>query len=153
MKKHVISLERHNSAELEVVERLASTIGNEAFEREAQRLADLHTIDPHATIQSISLWHHPTLIGMSEGPFQILGRVCDQLVAREPMLLERPSYRCRNSHSTALPWTLWLDIVRYAREQFDPAALDAAFLAEKQRQGMSNRESFEALIAAKRDKK
>lgn len=58
-----------------------------------------------------------------------------------------------NTHYTALPWTLWLDIVRYAREQYDPAALDAAFLAEKQRQGMSNSASFEALIAAKRDKK
>ncbi|MBF8742088.1 hypothetical protein [Pseudomonas guariconensis] len=153
MEKHVISLERQNLSELEVVERLVSAIGDEAFEREAQRLADLHTIDPHATIQSISLWVHPTLIGMSEGLFQILGRVCDQLVEREPMLLERPSYRYRNSHYTALPWTLWLDIVRYAREQYDPAALDAAFLAEKQRQGMSNRASFEALIATKRDKK
>jgi len=48
------------------------------------------------------------------------------------MLLERPSYRCRNSHYTALPWMLWLDIVGYAREQFDTAALDATFLAEKQ---------------------
>jgi len=153
MEEHVISLERRNLAELEVVERLASTFGNDAFEREAQRLADLHVIDPHATIQSISLCLHPTLIGMSDGPFQILRRVSNRLVAREPLLLERLSYRCRNSYYTALPWTLWLDIVRYARERFDPAELDAAFLAEKQRQGLSNQEAFEALIAAKRDKK
>lgn len=69
------------------------------------------------------------------------------------MLRERPSYRCRNSHYTALPWMLWLDIVGYAREQFDTAALDAAFLAEKQRQGLSNKEAFEVLIASKRGEK
>lgn len=49
-------------------------------------------IDPHAAIQSIPLCIHQSIIGMSEGPFQVLGRVCDQLVEREPLLLERLSY-------------------------------------------------------------
>jgi hypothetical protein len=153
MERHVISLERHNLPELEVVERLAATLGAEAFEVEVQRLASLHTIDLGAPVQSIARFTHPSLIGMSDAPFDVLSRVCDQLVIREPALLERPSYRCRHSHGTALPLALWLDLVRFAREEFDPAKWDAEFLVQKQRSGLSIREAFDALIAFKRANK
>ncbi len=147
MERYVISLERHNLPELHVVERLAATLGAEAFEVEVQRLASLHTIDFGAPVQSIARFTHPSLIGMSDAPFDVLSRVCDQLVIREPALLERPSYRCRHSHGTALPLALWLDLVRFAREEFDPAKWDAEFLVQKQRSGLSIREAFTPRIA------
>lgn len=152
MEKHVISLDRQNVAELEVIERLATTIGIEEFEREMQRLAGLHKIDAQATIQSIARHYHPSLIGMSHAPFDVMSRVCDQLVVRQPDLLQRLSYRCRNEERTALPLTLWLDFVRYARECFDPAVLDSDFLSSKMREGLTSKEAFDALIASKRIK-
>ena len=152
MEQCIVGLERHNLTELEIIERLVATIGVEAFEVEVQRLAGLHKIDVCAPIQSIGRHTHHSLIGMSDAPFAILGRVCEQLVVREPELLQRPSYRCRNEERTALPLTLWLDFVRYARECFDPAALDADFLLSKMREGLSSKEAFDALIASKRIK-
>lgn len=58
MEKHVISLDRQNVAELEVIERLATTFGLKEFERGMKRLAALHKIDAQATIQSIAR-HYP----------------------------------------------------------------------------------------------
>lgn len=153
MEKHVIGLERQNLAELEVVERLADSVGIEAFEAEVLRLAGLHALNPEATIQAISVQVHPSIIGMSESVFQVLRRLCDTLVEREPALLTRPSYRCRNAQHTALPWELWLALVRHAREAFDPARLDAEFLAGKLRDGFSSREAFDALIVSKQVEK
>lgn len=46
MKTHVVALERHNLGELEVIERLADTIGIQAFEANVSGLAGLHAIDP-----------------------------------------------------------------------------------------------------------
>ncbi len=152
MEKHVIGLERHNLDELEVIERLASTIGLEAFESDVQRLAELHAVDPTSTIQSIRIQTHPSLIGMNEAVFQVLQRTCDTLIERDPLLLERLSYRCRNDQYTALPWALWLTLVRHAREYFDPAGADAAFMVTKQREGLSGLEAFKALIALKRSR-
>nr|WP_242070874.1 hypothetical protein [Pseudomonas mohnii] len=149
--QQVRDLERHNLAELEIIERLMTTLGLDAFETEIQRLVSLHKIDVLAPIQSIGRWRHPSLIGMTDGPFEVLSRVCEQLVVREPKLLQRPSYRCRNQERIAIPLTLWLDFVRYARECFDPAALDADFLLSKMREGLSSREAFDALIASKRN--
>jgi hypothetical protein len=65
MDKHVIGLERQNLAELEVVERLAGSIGIEAFEADVLRLAGLHALNPEATIQAVSVQVHPSIIGMS----------------------------------------------------------------------------------------
>lgn len=152
MEKHVIGLERQNLAELEVVERLAGSIGIEAFEADVLRLAGLHALNPEATIQAVSVQVHTSIIGMSESVFQVLGRLCDTLVEREPALLTRSSYRCRNALQTALPWELWLALVRHAREAFDPAGLDAEFLAGKLREGCSTQEAFDALISSKRVK-
>lgn len=152
MEQHVVDLGQHNLAELEVVERLVVSIGVEAFEMEVQRLAGLHTVDVQAPIQSVARYHHPSVIGVSDVPFDVLSRVCEQLVVREPELLQHPSYQCRNEERIALPLTLWLDLVRYARECFDPAALDADFLSAKMREGLSSEEAFHALIASKRVK-
>lgn len=152
MEKHVISLERQNLSQLEVIERFAGAVGPAAFETDVHRLLQLHTVDVDATIQSISRLTHPSRIGMSEAPFQIMRRLCDHLAEREPALLKRPSYRCRHADSTALPLELWLAIVRHAREFFDPAGLDADFLAARLREGLSNEEAFHALIASKRSK-
>jgi hypothetical protein len=43
-------------------------------------------------------------------------------------------------------------LVRHAREAFDPAGLDAEFLAGKLREGYSTQEAFDALISSKRVK-
>lgn len=150
MEKHVIPLERRKLAELEVIERLALAMGAEAFEAEVRHLSDLYTVDPNSTIQAISRLTHPSLIGMSNTPFHVFHRLSDELVMRAPVLLQRPSYRYRNGDNTAVPYELWLTIVRRAREYFDPAGLDADFLAARQREGLSSREAFDALIASKR---
>lgn len=39
----------------------------------------------------------------------------------------------------------------YARECFDPAALDADFLSSRMGEGLSSKEAFDALIASKSD--
>jgi len=114
-----------NLAELEIIERLAESIGVTAFAAQARRLAELHKIDPTVPTQLITRCTHATQIEMTDGPFEVLKNLCDQLIAREPSLLKRPSYRSRDNQRTALPLLLWLDLVRYARECFDPAALDA----------------------------
>ncbi|WP_445672836.1 hypothetical protein [Pseudomonas inefficax] len=150
MERHIIGLERHNIDELEVVERLAAAIGSEAFEVDVAQLVKLHIVDPEAEIQTIPRLFHPSLIGMSDVPFGVLQNASDSLVEREPKLLEHPSYRCRNDQTTALPWTFWLALVRHARDFFDPAALDAEFLAVRLREGLSSREAFDALLAYKR---
>ena len=148
--QHVIALERDNLAELEVIERWASELGTEAFEVQVQRLARLYEIDPQEPIQSIRLQHHPSLIGMTGAPFAVLQRLCDQLIEREPELLQRFSYRLRNEQHTAIPWALWLCLVRAAREFYDPAGQDAEFLIARQREGLSSGEAFAALIEFKR---
>ncbi|SFI77453.1 hypothetical protein SAMN05444507_11136 [Pseudomonas syringae] len=148
----VIALGPNNLAELEVIERLAETIGVAGFAIQAQRLAELHKIDPTAPVQSITRCTHPTQIGMTDGPFEVLSNLCEQLIAREPSLLERLSYRSLDIQRTALPLLLWFDLVRYARECFDPAALDAQFLVAKLKEGLSSKEAFDALIASKRRK-
>lgn len=152
MEQHVRTLGRNNLSELESVERLVTSIGPEAFEADVQRLSNLYTVDTESTIQSISRLTHPSIIGMSETPFRIFQRLCDDLVVRVPLLLQRPSYRYRNGDSTAVPFELWLAIVRHAREFFDPAGLDADFLVARMREGESSREAFDALIASKRPK-
>lgn len=152
MERHVIGLERQNIDELEIVERLAAAIGAEAFEADVAHLAHLHIVDPDAAIQAISRLVRPTLIGISDAPFETLRRMSDSLVEREPKLLECPSFCCRDEQATALPWTLWLALVRHARDFFDPAALDAEFLVAKMREGLSSRQAFDALIAYKRGK-
>lgn len=149
--QHVIALERGNLGELEVIERWASELGTEAFESEVQRLAALYTIDPEGPVQAIGRQHHPSIIGMTDTPFQVLQRLCNQLIEREPQLLQRLSYRCRNEHHTALPWGLWLSLVRAAREAFDPAAHDAAFMIARQQEGLSTADALAALIASKRN--
>lgn len=148
--QHVRTLGRDNISELESVERLVKSIGAEAFEADVRRLSHLHKVDTESAIQSISRLTHPSLIGMSETPFQIFQRLCDDLVLRAPSLLQRPSYRCRNGDNTAVPFELWLSIVRHAREFFDPAGLDADFLVTSMREGHTSREAFDALIASKR---
>ncbi len=150
MEKHVTALERHNLRELEIIERLAATVGPEAFEADVRRLSELHTVDPESAIQSISRLTHPSLIGMSDTPFLIFRRLSDDVVMRAPALLQRPSYRYRNGDTTAVPFELWLAIVRHAREHFDPAGLDAEFLVARMREGLSSKEAFDALIASKR---
>ncbi|MCY7261907.1 hypothetical protein [Pseudomonas protegens] len=115
-------------------------------------MAELHKIDPTAPIQSITRCTHATQIEMTDGPVEVLRNRCDQLIAREPSLLKRPSYRSRDNQSTTLPLLLWLDLVRYARECFDPAELDAQFLVAKLKEGLSSKEAFDALIASKRRK-
>ncbi|HEJ1055600.1 TPA: hypothetical protein SLP05_003178 [Pseudomonas putida] len=152
MNKHIIALERRNLAELEVIERLVVETGAEAFEADARRLSNLHTVDPGSAIQAIRRLIHSSIIGMSDIPFQIFQRLSDDVVMRAPALLQRPSYRYRNGDNTAIPHELWLAIVRHAREYYDPAGLDADFLAARQREGLSNREAFDALIASKRRK-
>lgn len=152
MEKCVIGLERRNLAELEAVERLAATVGAELFETDVMRLSRLHTIDPEGAIQAIRRLTHPSIIGMSDTPFQIFQRLADELVEREPSLLGRPSYRCRGSQHTALPYELWLSIVRHSRDTFDPAAADAEFLVSRLREGLTSEESFFALLASKRSK-
>lgn len=148
--KRVIGMERHNLAELQAVERLVSDIGIERFEMEAQRLARLHTIDLQAPMQSLVHSTHPSLLGMGRERFDVLRRICDQLVEREPALLEHPSYCCRDTQRVGLPLTLWLDLVRFARAHFDPAGQDADFLVAKLKEGLSSEQAFEALIARKR---
>lgn len=148
--QHVIGLERDNLGELDVIERWARELGADAFEAEVRRLAGLYVIDPQGPIQAIRRQHHPSVIGMTDTPFQVLQRLCDQLVEHEPQLLQRLSYRCRNEQHAALPWGLWLSLVRAAREAFDPAAHDAAFMIAKQREGLSTAEALAALLAAKR---
>jgi hypothetical protein len=152
MEQHVRTLGRDNLSELESVERLVASIGPAAFEADVRFLSSLHTVDTESAIQSINRLTHPSLIGMSETPFRIFQRLCDELVLRAPALLQRPSYRCRNSDTTAVPFELWLAIVRHAREFFDPAGLDADFLVKRMREGHSSKEAFDALIASKRPK-
>lgn len=150
MERHVIGLERHNIVELDVVERLAAAIGREAFELDVAQLIKLHNVDPEAAIQSVPRLVSPSLIGMSDIPFAVLQKASNSLVEREPKLLEHPSYRCRDTQVTALPWTLWLALVRHARDFFDPAAFDAEFLVARLKEGLPSREAFDALIAYKR---
>jgi len=150
MEKHITGFERRDLSGLEVVERLAAIIGVEAFEFDVQRLASLHKVDLHAPLRTIARRSHPSQIGISDIPFDVISRVCDQLIKLEPRLLELYDYRCRDSERTVLPQALWLDLVRYARECFDPAALDAQFLASKLKEGMSSKEAFDALITFKR---
>lgn len=45
-------------AELEVVERLAASIGFEVFEADVLRLAGLHALNPEATTQAIPVQVH-----------------------------------------------------------------------------------------------
>lgn len=149
-KQQVIGLERDNLPELDVIERWARKLGADAFAAEVQRLAELYVIDPEGPIQAIRRQHHPSVIGVTDAPFQVLQRLCNQLIEREPQLLQRLSYRCRDEQHTALPWGLWLSLVRAAREAFDPAEHDAAFLIARQREGLSATEAFAALIAHKR---
>ncbi|MEB3438069.1 hypothetical protein U8291_13700 [Pseudomonas sp. A2] len=150
MEKRVIGLERHNLAELEVVERLAAKLGPVTFEAEVSLLSRLHTVDPDCAIKSIRRFAHPSLIGMSDVPFLVLQRLADELVEREPALLKLPSFRCRNDDQTALPLELWFSLVRHSRENFDPAASDAEFLVARLREGLTSEEAFRALIASKR---
>jgi len=152
MEQHVRTLGRDNLLELESVERLIASIGPAAFEADVRLLSSLHTVDTESAIQSINRFSHPSLVGMSEKPFRIFQRLCDDLVLRAPALLQRPSYRCRNGDNTAVPFELWLAIVRHAREFFDPAGSDADFLVARMRDGSSSREAFDALIASKRPK-
>lgn len=152
MEKHVIALVRHNLPQLEIIERLVATVGPEAFDADVRRLSELHTVDPESAIQSISRLTHPSLIGMSDTPFQSFRRLSDDLVMRAPALLQRPCYRYRNDDTTAVPFELWLAIVRHAREHFDPAGLDADFLVARMQEGLSSKEAFDALIASKRRK-
>jgi hypothetical protein len=152
MEQHVRTLGRDNLSELESIERLVASIGSAVFEADVRFLSSLHTVDTESAIQSISRLTHPSLIGMSETPFGIFQRLCDDLVLRTPALLQRPSYRCRNGDNTAVPFELWLSIVRHAREHFDPAGLDAEFLVAKMREGLSSKRAFDALIASKRPK-
>lgn len=63
-------------AELEVVERLAASIGFEVFEADVLRLAGLHVLNPEATTQAIPVQVHTIIIGMS------VRRLCDTLVER-----------------------------------------------------------------------
>ena len=149
-KQQVIGLERDNLAELDVIERWARELGTDAFEAEVRRLAALYAIDPEEPIQSIRRQQHPSVIGMTDAPFAVLQRLCNQLIEREPQLLQRLSYRCRDEQHTALPWGLWLSFVRAAREAFDPAEHDAAFLIARQREGLSAAEALAALVAHKR---
>lgn len=148
--QQVIGLERHNLSELDVIERWARELGTDAFEAEVKRLAGLYVIDPEGPIQAIRRQHHPSVIGMTDAAFAVLQRLCNQLIEHEPGLLQRLSYRCRDEQHTALPWGLWLSLVRAAREAFDPASHDAAFLIARQREGLSTAEAFAALLAAKR---
>lgn len=150
MKTHVVALERHNLSELEVIQRLADTIGIDAFEADVSCLAGLHAIDPEEPIQAIRAQSYPSIIGLSEPAFQVMQRVSDTLVERQPALLSRRSYRCRDSQQTALPWALWLALVRHARSEFDPAGLDADFLMTRIRAGLSTQEAVHAPIASKR---
>jgi hypothetical protein len=150
MEQCVVGLERHNLAELEVVERLAAKLGAEAFEAEVSLLSRLHKVNPECVIKSIRRFVHPSLIGMSVEPFLVLQRLADELVEREPALLKRPSFRCRNDHATALPLELWFAIVRHARAHYDPAESDAAFLVARLREGFTSEQAFHALIASKR---
>lgn len=152
MESRVIALERRNQAELEVIERLTVAIGAEAFEADVRRLSDLHAVDPDSSIQAISRLTHSSQVGMSETPFQIFQRLSDDLVMRAPALLQRPSYLYRDGDTTAVPFELWLALVRHARAHFDPAGLDADFLAARLREGLSSRQAFDALIASKRRK-
>lgn len=148
--QQVIGLERHNFAELDVIERWAFELGTDAFEAEVQRLAVLYALDLQEPIQAIRRQPHSSVIGMTDAPFQVLQRLCNQLIEREPQLLQRLSYRCRDEQHIALPWGLWLSLVRSAREAFDPAGHDAAFLIDRQREGLSTAEAFAALISHKR---
>nr|WP_312159411.1 hypothetical protein [Pseudomonas juntendi] len=147
---HVMGLERDNLAELDVVERWARELSADAFEVEVRRLAELYALDPQEPILAIRRQPHPSVIGMTDAPFAVLRRLCDLLIEREPGLLQRLSYRCRDEQHAALPWGLWLSLVRAAREAFDPAAHDAAFLIARQREGLSAGEAFAALMAHKR---
>lgn len=152
MEQYVRTLGRDNLSELESVERFVTSIGPEAFEADVRRLSNLYTVDTESATQSISRFTHPSLVGMSETPFRVFQRLCDDLVLRAPSLLQRPSYRCRNGDNTAVPFGLWLSIVRHAREHLDPAGLDADFLVARMREGRSSQEAFDALIASKRPK-
>jgi hypothetical protein len=115
MEKHVRGLERHNLHELEAVERLANKLGSEAFLAVAMELASGYTIDPEECRQSIRKKWNPTVIGMTAVPFQALAQVCESLIQREPKLLGRLPYRCRNEGQTALPLGLWQQLAERAR--------------------------------------
>ncbi len=148
----VIGLERQNLDEFEVIERLFDALDAEVFEGDVRRLAELHVIDPAATVQSVPRQVHTSIIGMRDAPFEVFQRLCDALVERDPRLLERLSYRCRHDQTTVLPWALWLSVVRHARDHFDPAAADAEFLAERLHEGRTSQKAFEALPAFKRSR-
>lgn len=148
--QHSARFERLNVRELESIERLAAEHGGKDFEADAQRLAGLHVINPDEPVQSIKRQSDTSVIGMSDVPFMALQRVCEGLIEREPALLERTNYRQRDTSCTALPLTLWLALVRHAREQFDPAMLDAAFLVARMLEGLTSEQAFKALVAAKR---
>ena len=113
--EHDRSLERNNLAELEAVEQLASVLGSEAFLALAQGLANDYLPCLEEPIQYIGRFHHPSLIGMSDVPFLALEQVCNSLVDREPLLLQRYPYRLRSDRRTALPHALWLQIVAQAQ--------------------------------------
>jgi hypothetical protein len=116
MERHVIALERHNLHELEAVEQLATELGAEAFEAVAMELASAYTIDPDECQQSIRRFYHPSLIGMTDVPFDALQKVCKRLIEREPHMLEKLTYRCRDNQRTALPHGLWLQLVEHAQQ-------------------------------------
>lgn len=115
MEQHVRGLERNNLPELEAVERLCRELGGPAFEALALGLAEAYVIEVEECRQSLQRLWHPSVIGMSDTPFLSLQRVCERLIEREPALLQKLSYRCRNEQCTALPLGLWQALVREAR--------------------------------------
>ncbi|MBV4540083.1 hypothetical protein [Pseudomonas vlassakiae] len=152
MEQHISGFEHREQSQLEVVERLVATIGAEAFEVEVKRLTALQKVDIDAPMQIIMRCPHHPPVEMSDVLFCVLSRACDQIINLEPRLINLPAYGCRDSQRTALPQRLWLDLVRYAREKFDPAALDAEFIATRLKDGLSSREAFDALIDLKRSR-
>lgn len=179
MEQHVISLTRQNLHELEAVERLAQALGAEAFLALAQNLASAYTIDPGECRQSIHRRWTEGLIGMSDVPFFALQQVCESLIEREPRLLEKLTYRSRDSRKTVLSHGLWLQIVACAQQGMsfaetkglqgvversmayanaaypdipanDPATFTAEFMLAREAEGMTTRQALEALIAHKK---
>ncbi|MFJ4051542.1 hypothetical protein [Pseudomonas hunanensis] len=150
MEQHIHGFENRERSQLAVVERLVATVGAEAFEIEVQRLTALHKVDIDGPIQTFMRCPHHSPVEMSDVLFSVLSRACDEITNLEPRLISLPAYGGRDSQRTALPQGLWLDLVRFAREQFDPAALDAEFLAARLKDGMSSKEAFDALIDFKR---
>ncbi|WP_342651234.1 hypothetical protein [Pseudomonas sp. REB1044] len=150
MEQQISGFEDRERSQLEVVERLVATVGAGAFEIEVQRLTALHKVDIDAPIQIFMRCPHHSPVEMSDVLFSVLSRACDEITNLEPRLISLPAYGCRDSQRTALPQGLWLDLVRFAREQFDPAALDAEFLAARLKDGMSSKEAFDALVNFKR---